>query len=55
LYFSARSEDFPGVVPGDVIEIYHEDETFPRLLLQVNSMGLLMTFTNGRDFAYFII
>ena len=32
-----RSEDFPGVVAGDVIEIYHEEEAFPRLLLQVRS------------------
>ena len=33
-----RSEDFPSVTVGDVIEIYHEDENFPRLLLQVHSI-----------------
>ena len=30
-----RSEDFPDVRPGDVLEFYHEEETFARLLLQV--------------------
>ena len=30
-----RSEDFPDVKPGDVLEFYHEEETFSRLLLQV--------------------
>ena len=29
-----RSEDFPDVQPGDILEIYHEEETFSRLLLQ---------------------
>ena len=32
-----RSEDFPEVHPGDILEIYHEEETFSRLLLQVKS------------------
>ena len=30
-----RSEDFPDVRPGDVLEFYHEEESFARLLLQV--------------------
>ena len=30
-----RSEDFPEVGPGDVLEIHHQEETFSRLLLQV--------------------
>ena len=30
-----RSEDFPEAQPGDILEIYHEEETFSRLLLQV--------------------
>ena len=30
-----RSEDFPGVSAGDVLEVYHEEEVGPRLLLQV--------------------
>ena len=30
-----RSEDFPGVSAGDVLELYHEEEVGPRLLLQV--------------------
>ena len=30
-----RSEDFPEVQPRDILEIYHEEETFSRLLLQV--------------------
>ena len=30
-----RSEDFPEVRPGDVLEIHHQEETFSRLLLQV--------------------
>ena len=32
-----RSEDFPDVRPGDVLQIHHEEETFSRLLLQVES------------------
>ena len=32
-----RSEDFPEVRPGDVLQIHHEEETFSRLLLQVES------------------
>ena len=32
-----RSEDFPDVLPGDILEIYHEEESFSRLLLQVGS------------------
>ena len=31
-----RSEDFPEVQSGDILEIYHEEETFSRLLLQVS-------------------
>ena len=31
-----RSEDFPDVKPGDVLEFYHEEEAFSRLLLQVS-------------------
>ena len=34
-----RSEDFPEVTPGDVLEIYHQEETFSRLLLQVEYEG----------------
>ena len=30
-----RSEDFPEIRPGDVLEFYHEEESFARLLLQV--------------------
>ena len=29
-----RSEGFPDVQPGDILEIYNEEETFSRLLLQ---------------------
>ena len=36
-----RSEDFPEVRPGDVLEIHHQEETFSRLLLQVNSLEIL--------------
>ena len=32
-----RSEDFPDVRAGDVLQIHHEEETFSRLLLQVES------------------
>ena len=32
-----RSEDFPDVRAGDVLQIHHEEETFSRLLLQVGS------------------
>ena len=35
-----RSEDFPDVSPGDVLEFYHEEETFSRLLLQVSQESL---------------
>ncbi|XP_023323795.1 GATOR complex protein DEPDC5 [Eurytemora carolleeae] len=35
-----RSEDFPDIVPGDVVEIYHEEEKFSRLLLQVKPENL---------------
>jgi len=35
-----RSEDFPDVHPGDILEIYHEEETFSRLLLQVRQESL---------------
>ena len=35
-----RSEDFPDIRPGDVLEFYHEEETFARLLLQVTSESL---------------
>jgi len=35
-----RSEDFPEVDPGDILEIYHEEETFSRLLLQVRPESL---------------
>ena len=30
-----RSDDFPDVVAGDILEIYHEEDNFSRLLLQV--------------------
>ena len=36
-----RSEDFPDVRPGDVLEFYHEVETFSRLLLQVTVYRVL--------------
>ena len=32
---SFRSEDFADVKEGDILEIYHEEENFSRLLLQV--------------------
>jgi len=35
-----RSEDFPEAQPGDILEIYHEEETFSRLLLQVKPESL---------------
>jgi len=35
-----RSEDFPEVHPGDILEIYHEEESFSRLLLQVKPESL---------------
>ena len=35
-----RSEGFPDVQPGDILEIYHEEETFSRLLLQVKPESL---------------
>jgi hypothetical protein len=35
-----RTEDFPDVRPGDILEIFHEEETFSRLLLQVNPGSL---------------
>ena len=35
-----RSEDFPDVRVGDVLEFYHEEETFSRLLLQVTPESL---------------
>jgi len=35
-----RNEDFPDVRQGDVLEFYHEEETFSRLLLQVTSDSL---------------
>ena len=33
-----RSEDFPDVRAGDVLQIHHEEETFSRLLLQVEPL-----------------
>ena len=38
-----RSEDFPDVRPGDVLQIHHEEETFSRLLLQVESRTVSLT------------
>ena len=38
-----RSEDFPDVRPGDVLQIHHEEETFSRLLLQVESFTQSLT------------
>ena len=35
-----RSEDFPEFAAGDILEIYHEEETFARLLLQVKPESL---------------
>ena len=35
-----RSEDFPEVAAGDILEFYHEEETFARLLLQVKPESL---------------
>ena len=40
-----RSEDFPDVRPGDVLQIHHEEETFSRLLLQVDSYQVRICFT----------
>lgn len=36
-----RNEDFPDVRQGDVLEFYHEEETFSRLLLQVTYNKLI--------------
>jgi len=36
-----RSEDFPDVQVGDILEIYHEEDTFSRLLLQVHPESLV--------------
>jgi len=35
-----RNEDFPDIRPGDVIEIYHAEETFSRLLIEVKLENL---------------
>ena len=33
-------KSYPGLLPGDIVEVYHEDGEFSRLLLKVNQINV---------------